>query len=568
MSLSTLNFGHSTALITNHVLQNTTITGCACVSKKRTPGTNKYEVVMPNKSEFGFKFKIGGRRAALTVIDSVVYTRTGGQVGLGVIRKTHVTNTDITCNCYTPNNKKQVMHIGIDHKGELDHFNLSSAEDTLESSIPPTGPSCPSPYTGDASNKSFGSSDQGWFCCLSGTDMCSNIPTCCMDSSCSNQYMVCISNNSNVQCSIGGNGGKWNNIAPMKIYLSWVGVAALNGKIYAVGGSVESFSTASGEVYNPGLDSWHDIAKMSASRSGLGLAALNGKIYAVGGYDGSTYLNSGEAYDPVLNKWSPITPMSTDRSYLGLAALNGKIYAVGGVNDISGTLNSGEVYDPGSDSWSAIAPMTTHLKFGGLTALNGKIYAVGGHDGFSVLNNGEAYDPVTNTWSPIANMSTPRYGFGLAALNGKIYAFGGNDEQGKLLNSSEVYDPVLNSWSYIVAVPVLGNAASAAMNGKIYTIGNNHAEVYVPDVLGCGTFTAGASCVAADAVHDFSFVNLPVNDGSSKTCKQACLAQGIPGCCWHNPDNTLSTKVCQWVKGGITTDAGSGVKLRESTQCQ
>lgn len=37
-------------------------------------------------------------------------------------------------------------------------------------------------------------------------------------------------------------------------------------------------------------------------RCRLGVAILNGKMYACGGYDGSTFLHTVEVFDPVTNK--------------------------------------------------------------------------------------------------------------------------------------------------------------------------------------------------------------------------------------------------------------------------
>ena len=37
---------------------------------------------------------------------------------------------------------------------------------------------------------------------------------------------------------------------------------------------------------------------MSCPRGGVGVAALGGKLYAVGGHDGTNYLSSVEEYDP------------------------------------------------------------------------------------------------------------------------------------------------------------------------------------------------------------------------------------------------------------------------------
>lgn len=48
---------------------------------------------------------------------------------------------------------------------------------------------------------------------------------------------------------------------------------------------------------------------MTTARSTVGVAVLNGRIYAVGGRDGSACLNSVESYDPHTNKWTVNCPM-------------------------------------------------------------------------------------------------------------------------------------------------------------------------------------------------------------------------------------------------------------------
>ena len=60
---------------------------------------------------------------------------------------------------------------------------------------------------------------------------------------------------------------------------------------------------------------------MGTARWGMGVAVLDGKLYAVGGsdHDGAS-LSLVEWYDPALNAWEAVAPMGTAR-YSPLAAL-------------------------------------------------------------------------------------------------------------------------------------------------------------------------------------------------------------------------------------------------------
>ena len=49
--------------------------------------------------------------------------------------------------------------------------------------------------------------------------------------------------------------------------------------------------------YDPVLDKWEEMAGMRVPRSELGLAMLDGCVYAVGGWEGTSRLDSVERYD-------------------------------------------------------------------------------------------------------------------------------------------------------------------------------------------------------------------------------------------------------------------------------
>ena len=69
---------------------------------------------------------------------------------------------------------------------------------------------------------------------------------------------------------------------------------------------------------------------MPTARESLAAAAVNGKIYAIGGGNSFGVLSTVEVYDPASNTWSTAASMRTARTELAAADANGLIYAIGG----------------------------------------------------------------------------------------------------------------------------------------------------------------------------------------------------------------------------------------------
>ena len=66
------------------------------------------------------------------------------------------------------------------------------------------------------------------------------------------------------------------------------------------------------ERYDLAAKSWEAVAPLATVRDGHAVAALDGKLYAIGGYDGG-YLASVERYDPATNAWEAVAPMAAAR---------------------------------------------------------------------------------------------------------------------------------------------------------------------------------------------------------------------------------------------------------------
>lgn len=165
----------------------------------------------------------------------------------------------------------------------------------------------------------------------------------------------------------------------------------IQGLIYAVGGltkSGDSMSTV--EVYDPTLKRWRMTEAMTMMRSRVGVAVLEGKLYAIGGYNGKERLNTVEVYDSKLKRWNKVKPMSYQRSAVGAAPLEGYLYVCGGYDGTS-SLNAVERYSSRLDRWDVMANMNYHRSAAGIVAFDGFIYVLGGHDGMMIFNSVERY---------------------------------------------------------------------------------------------------------------------------------------------------------------------------------
>ncbi|KAH7968654.1 hypothetical protein HPB52_010510 [Rhipicephalus sanguineus] len=225
---------------------------------------------------------------------------------------------------------------------------------------------------------------------------------------------------------------KWLKAADMTTRRRHVGVASVDGKLYAVGGSDDKHHLASAEVFDPATNSWKLICPMNVPRRGLGLCELSGPLYAIGGMDDTTYFNTVERYDSQSDTWTMVAPMKSPRGGVAIAVLKDCIYAIGG-NVGQTSLSTCEKYDPHLNKWSYVAETDSAQGWS-----RGR-----GFDNNLPLSSAERYDAELDRWVGVRPMSTSRGGVGVASLAGRLYAVGGHNGS-KYLNSVEAYDPVLD----------------------------------------------------------------------------------------------------------------------------
>lgn len=250
---------------------------------------------------------------------------------------------------------------------------------------------------------------------------------------------------------------KWSKKKPMALPAHHVAFTEMNGKIYVMGGFVATKSGPPGWdpinnawEYDPGNDSWKALAPLPMKLGAAVAAAVNGRIYAIGGAANHPgfpdrplerplphrSLGTVYEYDPAANAWRERTPMPTARNHAAIGVVNGKIYVIGGrIGSVFMSMASNtdivEEYDPATDRWGAIkAPMPTARSGGAWGTYRGRIYVAGGEVRNKQMSTTyrtlEAYDPASNSWTILPPMVYARHGLAGDVLANRLHFVSGD----------------------------------------------------------------------------------------------------------------------------------------------
>lgn len=67
------------------------------------------------------------------------------------------------------------------------------------------------------------------------------------------------------------------------------------------------------EVFDPIGNFWERCQPTRTARSRVGVAVVNGLLYAIGGYDGQSRLSTVEVYNPETDSWTRVSSMNSQR---------------------------------------------------------------------------------------------------------------------------------------------------------------------------------------------------------------------------------------------------------------
>jgi hypothetical protein len=267
---------------------------------------------------------------------------------------------------------------------------------------------------------------------------------------------------------------------------SEMGVAELDGKIYVMGGYPSSRVTVrTVQVYDVAQNRWSFTTPLPIALNHQMPAAVNGRVYVIGGQTdagNTSFTNTVFEYNPATTNWTRKTPMPTARSAGAAAVLGNLIYVAGGRPPRGADF---AVYDTTTDRWTPLTNMPTARNHLAACVIDGKVHVVGGRLGAgftsAMTNILEVFDPVTQEWSTRAPMPTTRGGINGIAVDSCFFVWGGEGPNG-VFNQMEMYHAPMNRWYRLEALPVAvhGVTGAAFVNGYIH-------------VPGGGTSTGGSS---------------------------------------------------------------------------
>ena len=156
---------------------------------------------------------------------------------------------------------------------------------------------------------------------------------------------------------------------------------------------------------------------MHTARSGAGAAALDGRIYVIGGQDRAAHYSSMECYDPKERMWYMCPSMKHPRSGVATVVQGRYLYAVGGRDrHRQAYYDIVERFNVDSQTWETFYRLTHPRAWPAATVFKGHLYVAGGYDGTLRLKSVERFDIDQQKWHRCGDMVEFRAGCGSSVL--------------------------------------------------------------------------------------------------------------------------------------------------------
>ncbi|HGY11615.1 MAG TPA: hypothetical protein ENK36_04560, partial [Desulfobacterales bacterium] len=250
----------------------------------------------------------------------------------------------------------------------------------------------------------------------------------------------------------------------------------LNNEIYFVAGRTAKSKVPFLYKFNPHKNEWIKLANVPQATFNIALAAVNGKIYAIGG---DLFKNTTREYNPDTNSWRILEPMPTGRQHIDCGVYKDEIYIMGGLTSWENITQKHEAYNVLTNSWTEKAAIPSLRNNAAVVTLDNLIYVIGGagteDDIWGDVWAVETYDVNSDKWEQKNNLPFLLFKPAATVVNGRLFVLGGqtmidgkNDCSDKVL----IYRPETDSWEETTPLPTKNVfLGCVTITNKIYVIG-------------------------------------------------------------------------------------------------
>ncbi len=251
---------------------------------------------------------------------------------------------------------------------------------------------------------------------------------------------------------------------------------SLNNEIYFVTGRNDTSRTSFFYKFNPQKNLWIKLADLPVPMMNLALAAVKGKIYAIGG---DLFLNVNYEYTPETNAWKLRSPMPTGRQHIDCGVYGDDIYISGGLTSWKNISKKTEVFNVVTNTWTEKASIPSLRNNAAVVTLDSLIYVIGGagtkENIYGDIWTVETYNVNSDSWVQKNDLPFMLFKPGVVVVNNKIIVLGGQ----ALINGQDdcskkvlIYKPKSDQWIETTPLPAKNVFfGCASIGNKIYVIG-------------------------------------------------------------------------------------------------
>jgi len=290
----------------------------------------------------------------------------------------------------------------------------------------------------------------------------------------------------------------WKELASLPEAYNGGEAVTLNNEIYFVAGRTKTTrSVPSFYKFNPKTNTWTKLADIPKPATNFALAAIEGKIYAIGG---DQFQNANREYDPKTNSWKLLKPMPTARQHINCGVYENKIFIAGGLTSWENITKKHEVYDVLSNSWSEKAAIPSLRNNASVVSLDSLMYVFGGAgtrdniwgDVWTV----ETYNMNSDAWEQKNDLPQLLFGSGVTVVNNEIIVLGGQTREDSIEDATTkvfIYKAKSDQWIETTPLPIKNVFfGCTSIDNKIYVIGgtvggnpnwDNYSTVYEGEII-------------------------------------------------------------------------------------